>query len=405
MADVEEIRVFIASPSDVEAERDALEEVIKSVNLSVAELEPVRLRLIRWETAVQPATGGGAQDIIDSQLAGEYEVFIGILWMHFGTPTPRSDSGTLEEFEAALEKHKKDPSSVSVMFYFKDAPRTPMDIDTEQLKKVQEFRKKYKEEGIYGTFTDTDNFKKTLQIHLTRLAIGWRRGKEKVQVDVTHLSDHVVTDDEAEDDSGGSNIDPLPPQVSDDNPGFLDLVEEGVQGFNEGAVVLKRLDKHIRELGEKMACGTQDLTDAQSEPGDINPSGAKKIINAMANDIERIAISIQAEIVPFKNTFGTAIKAYGQAASLLSDFGGDTAGLLEDAISTTLILERETSKAQEALLGLKNALMETPRVTSKYNKAKKKILEVLGELEREISAARTSTKQTGRFLEELHGES
>ena len=141
MADVEEIRVFIASPSDVEAERDALEEVIKSVNLSVAELEPVRLRLIRWETAVQPATGGGAQDIIDSQLAGEYEVFIGILWMHFGTPTPRSDSGTLEEFEAALEKHKKDPSSVSVMFYFKDAPRTPMDIDTEQLKKVQEFRK------------------------------------------------------------------------------------------------------------------------------------------------------------------------------------------------------------------------------------------------------------------------
>ena len=55
-------------------------------------------------------------------------------------------------------------------------------------------------------------------------------------------------------------------------------------------------------------------------PGDINPSGAKKIINAIANDIERIAISIQAEIVPFKNTFGTAIKAYGQAASLLSDF-------------------------------------------------------------------------------------
>ena len=58
MADVEEIRVFIASPSDVEAERDALERVIESVNLSVAGLDPpVRLRAIRWETAVQPAIG------------------------------------------------------------------------------------------------------------------------------------------------------------------------------------------------------------------------------------------------------------------------------------------------------------------------------------------------------------
>ena len=31
--------------------------------------------------------------------------------MRFGTPTPRSDSGTLEEFEAAVAKHKKDSSS------------------------------------------------------------------------------------------------------------------------------------------------------------------------------------------------------------------------------------------------------------------------------------------------------
>ena len=95
--------------------------------------------------------------------------------MHFGTPTPRSDSGTLEEFEAAVARHKEDPSSVSVMFYFKDAPRAPMDIDPEQLQKVQEFRKKYKEEGIYGTFTDTVTFKETLQINLTRLAIEWQR--------------------------------------------------------------------------------------------------------------------------------------------------------------------------------------------------------------------------------------
>ena len=410
MADVEEIRVFIASPSDVEAERDALERVIKSVNLSVAGLEPVRLRLVRWETAVQPETGGDSQAIVSSQLAGEYEVFIGILWTHFGTPTPRSDSGTLEEFEAAVEKHKKDPSSVSVMFYFKDAPRAPMDIDPKQLQKVQEFRKKYKEDGIYGTFTDTDNFEKTLQIHLTRLAIGWLKGTR--QVNATHLSNPVVTTVEAEDDSGEApevqTVPTKPPGEilapgSDDDPGFLDLVEEGVQGFTEGAVVLGRLEKHMRGLEERVGRGTEDLIAAGD--GDINPSKAKTIINALAGDIVRIAIDIQAEIGPFKNTYGRALRAYGGAANLLADFGGDTAEQLEDAISNTSVLEQSLDQAQKELLGLRNALKDTPRITSKYNKAKKKMLGVLGELEREISAARTSTKQTLQFFEELHGES
>ena len=236
-----------------------------------------------------------------------------------------------------------------------------------------------------------------------RLAIGWR--KRKRQVDVTHLSNPVVTTDEAEDDSGESPIGPFSTQGSDDDPGFLDLVEEGVQGFNEGARVLKRIDKHIRELGEKMARSAEDLADATDESGNPNPSKSKGIINAMANDIEGIATGIQAELVPFKSTFTTAIKAYSQAASLLSDFGGETAELLEDAISNTSTLERNAGEAQEALLGLKNAIMTTPRITSKYNRAKKKILEVIGELEREISAVRTSTKQTLQFFEELRGES
>ena len=401
MADVEEVRIFIASPSDLEEERDAVKRVIERVNLAMADLEPIRLRPIKWETDVQPAIGGDAQDIVNSALAGEYEVFIGILWTRFGTPTPRSDSGTLEEFEAAGARHKKDSSSVSVMFYFKDAPQAPMDIDTEQLQKVQDFRKKYKDIGIYGTFTDTRNFEDTLQINLTRLALGWRKGKQPVPVDATHLSNPVVTADEAEDDSGESHIEPLPPQGPDDDAGFLDLVEEGVKGFNQGTEVMSRIEKHIRELGNKTNLRTEELKAITNESGDINPSKAKKIINALADDVGRIAIDIQAEIVPLKNTYGTGIRAYSRAASLLSDFGGDTAELLKKAISNTSKMEQQASKAQEALLGLTSTLVATPRVTSKYNKAKKKILEVLGYLGREISAVRTSTKQTTQFFEEL----
>ena len=157
-----------------------------------------------------------------------------------------------------------------------------MDINAEQLQKVQEFRTKYKADGIYGTFTDTGNFKETLQINLTRLVIGWRKGER--QIDATHLSNPVVTANEAEDDSGESHIDPLPPQGSDDDPGFLDLIEEGVQGFVEGTVVLKRLDKHILELGKKATRATEDLNATDDGFGNINLSKSKKIINFLADD-------------------------------------------------------------------------------------------------------------------------
>ena len=143
-----------------------------------------------------------------------------------------------------------------------------MDIDPEQLQKVQDFRKKYKDIGIYGTFTDTVNFENTLQIHLFRLALSLRRGGG--EVDTTHLSNPTVTADEADSEEPPSG--PLLTQESNDDPGFLDLIEEGINEFNEGTKVLNRLEKHIRELGEKMDRGTEDLTALADESGNMNPS-------------------------------------------------------------------------------------------------------------------------------------
>ena len=249
VASVEEIRVFIASPSDVEEERDVLEKVIKNVNQTFAGLEPIQLRLVRWEDAVQPAVGGDPQEIINSQVAGNYEVFIGILWTRFGTPTPRSDSGTLEEFEAAMARYREDPSSVVVMFYFKDTPRAPTEIDPEQLKKVQEFRSKYEQEGIYGTFTDIRNFESTLHTHLTRLVLVRQKGLK--QSNITLPPNEVIAAGKDEDDSQENHDDSPVPQESDDDLGFLDLVEKGEKCFNEGTFVLERIEKHFRNLGIK----------------------------------------------------------------------------------------------------------------------------------------------------------
>ena len=88
-------RVFVASPRDVSAEREALERVVTEVNQTHGVPLGYSIELWRWETHATP-DGGRPQDVINAQLP-EFDVFIGILWRRFGTPTGVAGSGTAED--------------------------------------------------------------------------------------------------------------------------------------------------------------------------------------------------------------------------------------------------------------------------------------------------------------------
>src|SRR5690349_22389526 len=94
------LSVFVASPNDVREERDRIQRVVEEFNLGIAKAQGLILELIRWETHAWPDIGDDAQDVINRQIPIP-DIFIGILWKRFGTPTKRADSGTQEEFERA----------------------------------------------------------------------------------------------------------------------------------------------------------------------------------------------------------------------------------------------------------------------------------------------------------------
>ena len=81
--------VLVASPSDVLAERTRLEEVIHELNATWSRSLGIRLDLIRWETHAYPALGEDAQAVINTQVPDDYDIFVGIMWHRFGTPTGR----------------------------------------------------------------------------------------------------------------------------------------------------------------------------------------------------------------------------------------------------------------------------------------------------------------------------
>jgi hypothetical protein len=144
-------RVVLASPSDVQAERDAAGSVIESLNgMLLGGGFPAALRLVRWETDAYPGLHPrGPQGLIDDQLRiEECDILIGVFWKRFGTPVGDAESGTAHEIRRAIDTWN-DRGTPQVMLYFREAHGQTISPDEEeQFRKVQNFK-----EQLYLTHT------------------------------------------------------------------------------------------------------------------------------------------------------------------------------------------------------------------------------------------------------------
>lgn len=124
-----------------------------------------------------PQSGDKPQELLNKQFVRECDAAVAIFWTKFGTPTDRYGSGTEEEIEEMLSSNKQ------VFMYFLDAPVNPSSVDMEQYKKVQAFKEKYKDRGIYFIVRDEQElrqlFTNHLGMHFLPLAVGGKNSFEK----------------------------------------------------------------------------------------------------------------------------------------------------------------------------------------------------------------------------------
>lgn len=160
------IKCFIASPSDTAEEREICEKVFEEINAGIGIPYNFILQSIRWEKDVHPGIGEDGQDVINKQIEDKYDLFIGIMYAKFGTPTKRAGSGTEEEFNNAYERALK-LKNMEIMFYFNDAPQSPSKIDISQYQKVDSFRKNIIEQKcMYSMYNGINDFENKLRNHL-----------------------------------------------------------------------------------------------------------------------------------------------------------------------------------------------------------------------------------------------
>ena len=195
------VRIFVASPGDVRDERDQLGRVVSELNQILAALVPeagLVLELVRWETHVHPGLGTDAQDVVNQQLdIGEYDVFVGIFWLRFGTPTSRAESGTEEEFGIAYRAWKELGRAIQIMVYFCRALAPPAeDSDAVmQLHKVVKFRKKLFDEGLARDYGEHAEFADNVRRDLV-LVLGQMLHATSSPAGIADQAGQAVTDDD-----------------------------------------------------------------------------------------------------------------------------------------------------------------------------------------------------------------
>jgi hypothetical protein len=151
---------MIASPSDVNAERNVVREVLSEWNVVNADAKKVVLLPVGWETHAASEMGDRAQSIINKQVLAGCDVLIGVFWTRIGTATEHHPSGTVEEIEEHIRLKKP------VMLYFSAAPVHPDSVDAEQYGKLTDFRESCKARGLFETYTDLADFRAKLYRHL-----------------------------------------------------------------------------------------------------------------------------------------------------------------------------------------------------------------------------------------------
>lgn len=163
------LRLVVASPSDVSAEREIVPRVAEEINSSIAADRRVRLEVIRWETDAHPGFHpSGPQGLIDPILRIEdSDLLIGIFWKRFGTATADSLSGTEHEIRLAFEAWKK-KRRPQIFVYFNEKSATPSSQqDAEQWGRVLRFKEDFPVDGLWWPYKRASQFERLLRTHLT----------------------------------------------------------------------------------------------------------------------------------------------------------------------------------------------------------------------------------------------
>lgn len=367
------VSAFVASPMDVAPEREALERVAKELNIIWGANFGIQLELIKWETHTRPGVGTDTQAVVNSQLADDFDVFIGILWSRIGSETPRARSGTVEEFQRAYDREKAAPGSVEILMYLKDGSIPPSQIDPIQLRDPNSFKERLKALGVLShPFNTTNEFEALVRTHLAKVM--GKVAKQTTQ-DMEQLISIRNVEDAADDEIQSGDVD-----LDDPDAGLLDFEDI----FFKAADVLTKANT---EVGTELSCLTNSLQGRAADLTVTNDVSVKKqVLQTVVADMTRLSATVERVLPTIKDSQQRASIAGARSFTLKKAAGTLSTDEVETILNSLDVLLSIYANTRQALAGLGQSVGQTPNVYAPLTRAKRRLERDLAALVDEYAA-------------------
>jgi len=371
-------QVLIASPGDTAEERTIAGKVVEEINQIWGQRHGVWLKSLMWETDTYSATGEDGQAVINHQFGDTYHAFIGIIRERFGSPTPRHESGTKEEYFRAYARHLQDPESVDIGFYFSSAPISREQLTPEglqQLQKVLAFQEEIGRGTRYQKYSNIDEFEIGIRLHLSRLMQKWA---DKLAT-TPHLTPEAENDDLP---TVQAAIMKLPPLSEKTVAHDLTI---GSYYLNRANEVRTQIVEVITRFGQQSQARTQRLEDAMATK---DPAAIRHVLEeghpVESRELEELGDAIAPLVIPFGQCYrgallpGSRVAAYtaatktdlngarrmaGALGNLGSQFEGFRSALVDwrQSVNATQVTTLEVFRNRQHCLYAVDALLAESR--------------------------------------------
>jgi hypothetical protein len=164
------LNIFIGSPGDVTEEREIAKSVVDRINNYVAINLDLVVELRGWEDTIPGYSR--PQKLINEDVM-RCDLFLGLMYKRWGSPSGKYTSGFEEEF-AIAQKRMESGDLKDIWLFLRNISQDFLEDPTDQLLKVLDFRKKIQSEKklLYKTYNNVMDWEKllydTLSFHITK---------------------------------------------------------------------------------------------------------------------------------------------------------------------------------------------------------------------------------------------
>ncbi len=365
---ITQYKIFIASPSDVNEERLLIKEQVDLLNKSFCKNLSITLDVVGWETDVYPEIGDEAQAVINNQIGDDYDIFIGIMWQRFGTPTKNFESGTEEEYNKTLRRSKK--SEVKLMFYFKEADISWSNLNLEQLTKVQNFKETLKTDGVlYFPYKTISDFKTMIAKHL--------------MMNLSDLVQNSISSTTTEQNNTSKK------EIA---KGYLDLLEEFAISNGDLIKIIQQITEAISFIGKMMSKRAKELSNINSE--DLTPEEKTSKIKyhldyEVSADFNQFCTNLDQLTISYKTTFTRTFTVFSDAYTAYATDFIDTDQSSLSEIEELKQFEDSLASSIESCEGMTASIKTLPGLTTKFLQAKNRATNSLNNLLNEFRLSRS----------------